>query len=402
MSFGFARSTLILIASQAFYNGGLALEVILLRRWFEDAPLGGYFTALSLAGLFEVGVHWGAQHMVNREAAARLEALNRWLPGLAAASLLTVAAATAAVAWLHQPALGIIAGAALVRAGSTLLGGICIGRGHVVPPAVSRVLSPVVGLVGLVVLVRPEPSLARLAVVVSLATAGYALPLVLAHRRLGTTLVARPARWWSAWRWLAVHVWPFVLVFFCAQLLSRADGALLEWLDGDEAVAVYMTAFKWVEGLFFLPYVVASATIPALVAAKEGGTKKTLTRVCTALFGGTLGLALLLLVAGEPILLLLVGERFQPSVPLYRLFVWLLPIHGLGVLFAAALVAEGRERSLVAVTALAAAVGLAVRLGAYPQAGTDAFVAGTYLGLLTHAIGCGGVLWRHLAAPPCR
>ena len=146
MSPRLATSTLILVASQAIYNGGMAVEVILMRRWFGDCEMINYFYVLSLVSLFEVGVHWGSQYMVNREAVARFADLNTRLPGLFAASLLTILFVFLLVAGLEGPVLAVIGCSALVRAASTLLGAICIGRGHIAPPAAARVLSSLAGL----------------------------------------------------------------------------------------------------------------------------------------------------------------------------------------------------------------------------------------------------------------
>ena len=401
MSPRFATSTLILVATQAIYNGGMAVEVILLGRWFERPDLASYFYVLSLASWFEVGVHWGSQYMVNREAAARFADLNARLPGLFAASMLTILFVLLLVTGVEGPALAIIACSALTRAASTLLGAICIGRGHIGPPALARALSSLTGLGGMLLVVRPEPSLERLAVVIGAATLAYVAPLVIASRRLGVHLTTRPHLWPAIWRQLAVRLWPFLLLFFCGQLLYRIDLSVLRWLGGEALlVARYGLAFKWIEGLFFLPYVVASASIPLLVrTSRELGrdaANRALLRIGSALTVGTFTLSLGLLFGGEPLLMWLMPVNFEPSVPLFRLFAWLLPIHSLGVFFSAALVAHGCERRLLVITAFAAVVGLAIKIPGFLLQGVDLFSAGVFAGLILHALGCGVALWRRL------
>ncbi len=403
MSPRLATSTLILVASQAVYNGGMAVEVILLRRWFGDYELGSYFYALGLASLFEVGVHWGSQYMVNREAVARFDDLNSRLPGLFAASLLTILFVLLLLTGMRGPALAVIACSALVRAASTLLGAICIGRGRIGPPATARILSSLTGLGGLLLFVRPEPTMTRLAVVIGLATLAYVAPLVVASHRLGVRLVTRPAAWPAIWRQLAVRLWPFLLLFFCGQLLYRVDPVVLTWMGSEALVARYGMAFKWIEGLFFLPYVVASAAIPALVKAardlRPAAANRTLLRVAGALLAGTFSVSLGLLFVGEPLLLWLMGTSFEPSVPLFRVFAWLLPIHSLGVFFSAALVAHGCERRLLLITAVAAALGLAIKVPGFAVGGIDLFSVGVYAGLIVHALGCALLLWRRPPTP---
>jgi O-antigen/teichoic acid export membrane protein len=396
-----ATSTLILVASQAAYNGRIAVEQILMGRWFSDDGLAPYFVAIGLAGLFEVGVHWGGQHMVNREAAARFEHLNERLGGLFASSLLTTVLVFLGIAATKGPALGVIAACVLLRAGSTLLGGICIGRGHIGPPTTARLLAAAVGIGGFLVIVRPDPTLERLAIALGIATVAYVTPLVIGSLRLGVHLVSPPSAWLPVWRDLAGRLWPFFLLFFCGQLLYRVDAPLLERLTDVATVGRFSYAFKWIEGFFFLPYVVASAAIPVLVrAARDEGAdtaRRILGRVAGLLAGGTLVITLALLVAGEPLLAWLVGETFVDSAPLFRLFVWLLPVHSLGILFVAGLVRQGSERVALGITLAAALAGVGGKLAGFAVAGIDGFSAGLFVGVILQAALAGIFLWRRPA-----
>lgn len=372
-----------------------------MRRWFESMDF--YFYALSLASWFEVGVHWGSQYMVNREAAARFDRLNARLPGLFAASTLTLLFVFALITGLESVVVAIIGCSALARAASTLLGAICIGRGHILAPTVARILAAVVGLGGMVLWVRPEPTKERLALVIGAATIAYVAPLVVGSLRLGVRLVGAPAAWPAIWRQLATGLWPFFLLFFCGQLFYRVDPSLLEWMGPEGLVTRYGLAFKWIEGLFFLPYVVASAAIPALIrSARDGGraaANRTLVRFAVALTAGTLATSVALLVVGQPLLLWLMGDGFAPSVPLFRWFAWLLPIHSLGVFFSAALVAQGREKLLLAITAATAMIGFLIKVPGFALVGIDAFSVGVYAGLSLHAVACAVALWRQPLEP---
>lgn len=367
-------------------------------RWFDDRGLAPYFVAIGLASLFEVGVHWGSQYMVNREAAARFEHLNERLGSLFASSLITTLLVFALLAATRGVALAAIAACVLLRAGSTLLGGICIGRGHIGPPTVARLLSAILGVGAFLLVVRPSPSMERLAVALGVATVAYVGPLVIGSARLGVRLLSPPSAWMPMWRDLAGRLWPFFLLFFCGQLLYRVDAPLLEHLTDTDTVGRYSYAFKWIEGVFFLPYVVASAAIPLLVrTARDVGAeaaRRVLARIAGVLAAGTLAVSLGLLVVGEPLLTWVVGDTFVTSARLYRLFVWLLPVHSLGIFFAAALVTQGRERQVLTITVSAAAAGLASKLVGFHVAGLDGFSLGLLAGILVHAAGCGGALWR--------
>ena len=126
-----ASAALILIVTQAVYNGGLAIEVILLGRWLGEVSLAEYFVAPSLAALFEVGVHFGSQHLLNREASVRYDALRRLLPTLLVAAATTLLVALGVIGVLRGWIIAVIAGGTLIRAIAALLGAIFIGRGDI-------------------------------------------------------------------------------------------------------------------------------------------------------------------------------------------------------------------------------------------------------------------------------
>lgn len=387
------------MVSQAAYNGGLAVEVLFLGRWLDAVSLGLYFYALSLASLIEVGVHWGAQHYVNREAAGRFDELRARLPALLALSCATVAIAAAAIGWRLGWALGAVAGAALVRSGAAMVGAVYIGRGRIWVPALGRLASPVVALPGLWLTVRHDARLESVSLVLLAATAAYAAPMALAGRSLGLGLPSAGS-WRLLWRQWSTRLWPFVVLFFLGQLLYRVDGALVQWIVGETAVARYGLAFKWVEGFFFVPAVVASVAIPALVGRGPRQAASTLGTYTAALLLTLAAISAMLLIAGQPLLELLLGPAFTDSAPLFRMLVWALPFQGLGVLFGAALIAVHRERGLLVLTAVLAVAGTAAKSVALARWGLPGF-AWTLMALLAlHAAGAGALLaralrWRH-------
>jgi O-antigen/teichoic acid export membrane protein len=403
MSRRLATSTLFLVGSQAMYNGGLAVEFALIVSWFDDTSQGSYSIALGLASLFEVGVHWGSQHLVNREAAARFDTLKERLPSLFAASLLTILCVGTAITGVYGWPMAVIAVAALTRAGAMLLGAICIGRGEILAPVTARILSPVLALGVMLVWVRNDPTLVGLALVTVAATLGYAGPVWVATQKLGLRGPARPSRWISGWRQLAGDVWPYLVLFFFGQLLFRSDSVLLKWLADEAHVAHYMRAFKWIEGLFFLPHVVASAAIPALVAAGDSddpkAQKRTLLQVAVVLGCALSLVAVGLHLLGPAILSLFLGEAVADSRALFVTLVWVVPIHGLGIYLAAALVTRRQERALLGIVVVASLCGLTAKVIGFALMGTTAFVWGLYLGLLVHVLGCAWCLWRRLDSP---
>ena len=390
-------STVILVIGQAYYNGALAVEVLLLTRWLIGERLGVYFYALSLASLLEVFVHWGAQHFVNREAAVRFDVGAReLLPGLLRSAAVSTVIFTAALALVFDWPLALIAAAGLIRAAGGMLSAIFIGRSDIWPPVIGRVASQSVLLLGLWLFVRQRPDLIVLSAVLVVAAALYVAVQLASLRRIQLTIGASSGRAGStATGAVAKRILPFVALFALGQLYYRADAVIIKWLVGVEAVSVQMLAFKWVEGFFFVPAVVAAAAIPVLLRAGDG-VVRALRTYTVALGAGLSVVSLALLFLGEPLLVIALGSSFQPSVPLFRMLVWALPLQGLGFFFAAALVAFDREAVLLSWTAIIAPLGVALRVAGLEADGLHGFSVAV-LGTLAAYTACtGALLLRHV------
>ena len=389
-------STVILVIGQAYYNGALALEVLLLTRWLIGERLGVYFYALSLASLLEVFVHWGAQHFVNREAAVRFDVGAReLLPGLLRSAAFSTVIITASLALLFGWPLALIAAAGLIRAAAGMLSAIFIGRSDIWPPVIGRVASQSVLLLGLWLFVRQRPDLIVLSAVLVAAAALYAAVQLVSLRRIQLTIGTSSGSSGSATGAVARRILPFVLLFALGQLYYRADAVIIKWLAGVEAVSVQMLAFKWVEGFFFAPAVVAAAAIPVLLQAGDG-VVRALRTYAVALGGGLSVASLALLFIGEPVLVIALGSSFEPSVPLFRMLVWALPLQGLGFFFAAALVAFEREAALLLLTAIIAPLGVALRVTGLEADGLRGFSVAVLATLAAYTACTGALLLRHM------
>ncbi len=347
-----------LVASQAFFNGVLAVEVILLGRWFDSTLLGFYFFSLSLGSILEVFVHWGAQHYVNREAASDLTAkqhLPLFLRFSCAAQILIAAVLMTNFGWPQA----LIAAGLMMRSGAFLVGAIFVGRRRVVIPILGRVSSQLLLLLCLLTIVRSGPSLESLSLVEAGVGFLHLLAMLLLLPKIGYTI--REGDTWGAMvskgGMLARAVWPFTLLFFLGQLIYRGDAVLLAYLVEIDSVAKLMLAFKWIEGMFFVAAVVSSATIPLLVESASARIRELVLKIGLMLCAGLSLLALGMLWIGIPFLEYALGQTFFHSRPFFRLLVWCIPLQGLGFFFATTLVALNRERPLLVLSGITILIG---------------------------------------------
>ena len=302
------------MASQAFFNGVLAIEVILLGRWFDSTLLGLYFFSLSLGSILEVFVHWGAQHYVNREAAADLTAkqnLPLFLRLSCVAQIVIAAVLMTNFAWPQV----LIAAGLMMRSGAFLVGAIFVGRRRVVIPVLGRACSQLLLLICLLTIVRIDPSLESLSVVEAGLGFMHLLAMLLLLPKIGYTI--REGETWGAMLgkggMLARTVWPFTLLFFLGQLIYRGDAVLLAYLVEIDSVAKLMLAFKWIEGMFFLAAVVSSASIPLMVESAPTQIRELVLKIGFLLAAGLSILAVLMLWIGIPVLEYALGPSFLHS-----------------------------------------------------------------------------------------
>jgi O-antigen/teichoic acid export membrane protein len=197
-------------------------------------------------------------------------------------------------------------------------------------------------------------------------------------------------------------------------LFFQVDQVLLEYLRGAEEVAYYAAPVLVLEGLTLVPRVLAFALLPTMaeLAARAPGPLSVLYRRATKyLLVAGLPVAAFGVLAAEPFVTLLFGERYAPSVPLARILLPAAALMFLSNLGETVLACTGRWRTIVIVSTLAAAVNIALNLAwipAYGAAGaawaTLLTEAGYFLGTVYplsragHSISWPRTLARPLAA----
>lgn len=161
-------------------------------------------------------------------------------------------------------------------------------------------------------------------------------------------------------------------------VLFRADTVLLGLLRDDAAVAVYAVAYRLLETVLFVAYAVKQAVLPVMSAA-AGRVRRGVEQGLAVAGLLYLPFAAVVLVEAERVLGLLFGDPYgQQAADVLR---WLAPVP---VLFAAAylgqaaLVARGRQRTMLIAALWATASNLSVNLVLIPRyAGVGAAIATT-------------------------
>ena len=194
------------------------------------------------------------------------------------------------------------------------------------------------------------------------------------------TVVARKAHFrmlrWD-WRFFLVILKrsaPFAMLVLLMASYNRIDPILLRGLAGDAEAGVYAGAFRLLDALTMVAYLVSVPLLPvfARLCAKNGN-RGALTDIIRLVFWPMMlfavGFAVLCAVFAEPLMLFLYPEGGQPCVPVFRIVIFgLVPI-GLTYIFGTLLTAGGQLRQLNIYAALTLVLNVCVNLLLIPHLG---------------------------------
>lgn len=256
------------------------------------------------------------------------------------------------------------------------------------------------------------PSLARLTAV--LTTAALRIGFVVAGKPLvwfawpvvaeiaigaGLILVAyarvagSPLHWRLGWRpmmALLAAALPLTLTIATNELSLRLPQVLLMHWATPADVGYYAAATRLSEALYLLPVIACTALFPAVVRAQASGAQvyaRRMELLYGVLLWGGLAVALPLSLLAPWLIRLLFGTDYAPAAEVLRIHAWSLPLVGLGVARARALIAEGLTKFNLLAAAVNLACGLALAWWLIPVLGAAGAAWASMLPGLVSAIG---------------
>lgn len=150
-------------------------------------------------------------------------------------------------------------------------------------------------------------------------------------------------------RQLIVTAFPLMINNFLSTLFFRIDVLLLQPIRGSESVGFYSTAYKFIDGLNFIPSFFTIALFPVMSRYAE-------TAGDALQRSYEIGLKVLLLVSipisvgacllADQIILLFFGPEFAPSILALRILIWFLPFSYVNSITHYVLIAVNQQRFL--------------------------------------------------------
>lgn len=385
-----------------------AVGFAVFARVMGPAGMGAYVAGLAFASFFVV-LHEAGLHLILLREVAR--APRRVATLIAQAGMLKAAVALGAVAvtplaarvmglpaeaaWLALcAALALNTGSFVEALGAALVGLERLDREAVlrITHRTATVLLPLAGW-----------ALTHSVAGVLLAQAlGSLVTLVLGWRWLRQGAIGRFAPGWRGWSghagaWLAAS-WPVTLAGLCVALSARMDVVMLtRWRTVEEA-GWYGAAQRFLELGMAVPSALGTVLLPSLTRLAGRATPAerlhAYARLLRLFILVALPAAVLLAGCSGLLVRVLCGEAFAPSAPLLVGLSPALALAFVNYLFAYTLVAAGRQRTFLAITAAATAANLAANAILVPQHGAGGAVG---VRILTEVVTTAGGLAAFLA-----
>lgn len=179
---------------------------------------------------------------------------------------------------------------------------------------------------------------------------------------------------------------PFFLVGILSTVNVSIDSVLLESLSGKEAVGFYNASFKLILALMILPAAISDAAFPLWLrdSADPSRTKRlSLLHILQLLLAAGALTAMLLYAVAAPLVHMVFGDNFAPSVPVLRLHAFALVFMYLSAPLMIRLFVADRLGYLIAAMAIVVAANIIGNLAIIPRHG---FAGAAGLRLCTEAL----------------
>jgi O-antigen/teichoic acid export membrane protein len=405
------RNTALLFAARSLSKVLVFITVVVSQNALGATGYGKFAAVVVFSNIASIFADLGLQVVFVREASRHLDNLGAFLGSTLSAKLPLAAASGVILAvsvWLLAPDLLPLVGPVFALLLVTSLGNLLRSTFY----ATGEMRYEVVAIAGETVVLLVATVLAAVyhqgvAAFVWAYTASYGFTLVYAavvtHRRWAPLRL----EWnWPLLRKLLRSGLPFALAFVLSTIYFRIDVIILKALRGDDQVAYYNAAYKFLDGLSFIPQAAMNAVFPALAVIHLRGRapmRDAYTRAYRLL--AALGMPVAVgCVVLAPQIIHLTHVPFEQSIPALRILGGSLLLIFVNNSFIFALGAMDKQLTFAVLAGLSIVVNVTLNLVMIPRfAFADGYLAASWATLITEVFlfAAGYVaLARHLGRMP--
>ncbi len=153
------------------------------------------------------------------------------------------------------------------------------------------------------------------------------------------------------WRDILKRSWPLMITIVLNLVYLKTDTLLLSLFKSPEAVGLYGAAYKVIDVLVTVPFMLGGTVLPILALRWESGKREDYERAWQKLFDATSILAWPAIVGGlilaTPIMNIVAGKEFIPAGPILRVLVFAVAGVFFSSLFSHTMISFGKQKKLI-------------------------------------------------------
>lgn len=364
----FAYNSFIQLAGKALSVFLGLLGVALITRYLGVIGFGRYTALNNFLGIFAVladlGLTMVTAQMINEKNSNRVQILNNLL-GFRLFSATVIIGGGLLVAlflpyyrelWLI---LALLGGSYFFIALIQVLTGLLQSELRSDYLMIAEVIGRFIWLVGLFLSRFYDWGLYGVAVATILSSL---IHFVIAWRLADRRVSVRPAYDYRLWREIATRSWPLAITIALNLLYLRTDILFLNWFQGEQVVGLYGAAYKVIDVLTSLPFLIIGLLLPLLTRAWSDKDRPRFSFLTNLSLSILLMAIVPLIVGGQilagPIINLIAGHDFLAAGPILALL--LMAIAGIfaSCLFNHMLIAINQQKVMVGPYAIVALTAL--------------------------------------------
>lgn len=189
------------------------------------------------------------------------------------------------------------------------------------------------------------------------------------------------------WKQCLVRGFPFFIPSILSMISIKIGIVLLSKMSGDAAVGIYSAPYTLIEKLFIIPDGICTALFPTLALLHQHTPKDAgnlFKQFNSYMLMITLPIAVVTTVTARPIITLIFGAAFRPSIPVLQILIWWLILLAFNWLQMWSLNAVHQEKKTVSISFLSTVMYIVLNLLLIPHWGASgAAMAGVGSSIVT-------------------
>jgi len=372
-----ARNTSFLTISQIISFGVSAIYVILVARYLGPQGLGILNFAVALTAIFNVLTNFGLPTLITREVARDRSKASKYAANVVPILLLLTLTSVGLIIVLVN-ALGysqqtiyvvyILSIGMVVSTLSSVFLAIFQAFEQLEFQSIVTVIGSIVPFCAAVIAILLHMDVIAFALISLLASV-----VVLAYvyaTCVSKFFVPRLEADFTFWKKALTEAWPMAALAVTVIVLFRIDTVMLSLIQGTTAVGFYSVAYNLSEASLVIPIVFTSSIYPVL-SKLHRDSKQSFRETCAQatkyLLYLALPMAFFVTLWAKPIVSLLYGANFDPSVAAVQILIWSAAIMFLSFFWGTAYVAANLQKLSLKINLLQTALNISLNVFLIPK-----------------------------------